>query len=85
MTTKDVIYLCLLAAVAAVFYFNGYFAGVSRSRRLIESLLDGPDGAVAGHRAPTPQAQFEFSAMAPLRPDRASGESRVIRAVFGKN
>lgn len=40
MTTKDWIYLGLIVVTALAFYCNGYFAGVWRSRKVFDSLLD---------------------------------------------
>jgi hypothetical protein len=40
MTTKDWIYLGLIVLTALAFYCNGYFAGVWRSRKVFDSLLD---------------------------------------------
>ncbi len=39
MTTKDWIYLGLLAVCALVFYCHGFFSGVARTRKLFESLF----------------------------------------------
>ena len=40
MTTKDWIYLGLIVLAAVAFYCNGFYAGVMRSRKLYENLLD---------------------------------------------
>lgn len=40
MTTKDWIYMSLLVLTGVAFYCNGYYAGVWRSRKVFESLLD---------------------------------------------
>jgi len=45
MTTKDCIYLGLIALAALVFYCHGFFSGVNRSRRIYESLLGSPEPA----------------------------------------
>lgn len=65
MTTKDIVYLALIALAALVFYCHGFFSGVNRSRRLYESLLGGAepspdeswpeDDAPSRHRATTPR------------------------------
>lgn len=38
MTTKDYVYLGLMALAALVFYCHGFYSGVCRSRSLYESL-----------------------------------------------
>lgn len=40
MTTKDWIYLGLIVLASVAFYCNGFYAGVMRSRKLYENLLD---------------------------------------------
>ena len=40
MTTKDWIYLGLIILTALAFYCNGFYAGVMRSRKVYESLLN---------------------------------------------
>ena len=40
MTTKDWIYLGLMVLTALAFYCNGFYAGVMRSRKVYESLLN---------------------------------------------
>ena len=40
MTTKDWIYLGLIVLTALAFYCNGFYAGVMRSRKVYESLLN---------------------------------------------
>ena len=39
MTTKDYVYLGLLALAAVVFYCHGFYAGISRSARIYDALL----------------------------------------------
>lgn len=43
MTTKDWIYLGLMALTALAFYCNGFYAGVLRSRKVYEDLLQGTE------------------------------------------
>ena len=43
MTTKDLVYLGLIAVTALVFYCHGFFSGVNRSRRIYEALLGTED------------------------------------------
>ena len=40
MTIKDYVYLGLIALAALVFYCHGFYAGVSRSRRVYEALIE---------------------------------------------
>ena len=40
MTTKDWIYLGLIALTALAFYCNGFYAGVLRCRKVYEGLLE---------------------------------------------
>lgn len=40
MTTKDYVYLGLILLTALAFYCNGFYAGVCRSKRVYETLLD---------------------------------------------
>ena len=40
MTTKDYVYLGLLLLTALAFYCNGFYAGVCRSKRVYETLLN---------------------------------------------
>lgn len=85
METKDYIYIGLMALTAAVFYWHGYLAARSRTRKTSNSVfthrhaiveLSGPDidstQPVSGHRIIRP---------AGLRTVRKSR----IRAVFGVN
>ena len=40
MTTKDYVYLGLILLTALAFYCNGFYAGVCRSKRVYETLLN---------------------------------------------
>ena len=42
MTTKDFLYLGLIAVAALVFYCHGFFSGVYRARKTYEELLGAP-------------------------------------------
>jgi hypothetical protein len=48
MTTKDYVYLGLILITSLVFYCNGFYAGVCRSKRLHENIVDGaePEGKI---------------------------------------
>jgi len=48
MTTKDWIYLGLMALTALAFYCNGFYAGVLRSRKVYEDLLQETEAEVDG-------------------------------------
>ena len=82
METKDYLYLGLIALTAAVFYWHGYLAARSRSRKAVgpvliprQTVLEGPmrdvdaSQPVRGHRI--------------IRP--AGFRGGKIRAVFGVN
>jgi hypothetical protein len=40
MTTKDYVYLGLILLTALAFYFNGFYVGVYRCKRMYDALLD---------------------------------------------
>jgi hypothetical protein len=40
MTTKDYVYLGLILLTALAFYCNGFYAGVCRSKKVYETLLN---------------------------------------------
>lgn len=90
MTTKDYIYLGLLAFAAVVFYLNGYYAGLNRSRRLFERVFnDCPEMPDEGSGLPQPEAsessRLTFSEPATRHRHHKITAAPSIRAVFGKN
>lgn len=84
MTIKDYVYLGLIALAALIFYCHGFYAGVSRSRRVYEALLD-EEADEAMLEAPeaildsTPVAAF------PSRQTMPPFPRREARGDFGNN
>ncbi|HXG46018.1 MAG TPA: hypothetical protein VNO52_00205 [Methylomirabilota bacterium] len=89
MTTKDYIYLGLLAFAAVVFYLNGYHAGLNRSRRLFERVFnDCPEMPDEGSGLPQPEGSESRLTLIEPEPRRRHHKivaAASIRAVFGKN
>jgi hypothetical protein len=87
MTAKDYIYLGLLAFSAIIFYLNGYYSGVNRTRRLFERVfIDQPAAATEERELPLPEIHARPSV------DELQGHrgrkitaSATIRTMFGKN
>ena len=80
MTTKDFVYLGLIALVALVFYCHGFFSGVNRSRRIYEALLGGAEEEPAAEE--WPRTLDRQSGMQPPFPVRRGSE---IKGDFGEN
>ena len=80
MTTKDFVYLGLLALTAVVFYCHGFFSGVNRSRRIYEALLGGAEDERATEEDQL-SADRPTGLPLPLSPKRGS----AIRGNFGNN
>jgi hypothetical protein len=51
MTIKDYVYLGLILLTALAFYCNGFYAGVCRSKRVYETLLDDAEEEKENERA----------------------------------
>jgi hypothetical protein len=86
MTTKDYVYLGLLALSVVVFYLHGYAAGANRTRRLFERWLQPSDTMTElppeeedGAWSPTSEDPLTF------RRKRTLISTTTIRASFGKN
>lgn len=84
MTIKDYVYLGLIALAALVFYCHGFYAGVGRSRRVYEALLDEETDeamleAPEEILAPAPAAAF------PARQAMPPFPRREARGDFGNN
>ena len=61
MTTKDYVYLGLIALTAFAFYCNGFYAGVYRCKKMYESIFD--DDVVTGNDAAVdPESAKSFAA-----------------------
>lgn len=91
MTTKDYVYLGLLALTALAFYCNGFYAGVCRSKRVYETLLDDAeqDGQSAG---PEPMegkslapSEKEVGSEFAMRGQRPIFPGKELRGDFGRN
>ena len=80
MTTKDFVYLGLIALTALVFYCHGFFSGVNRSRRIYEALLGGADEEPVAEEWPG-ALDRQTGMRPPLSPQRGS----EIRGDFGNN
>jgi len=88
MTTKDYIYLALLTLSAIVFYLNGYYTGVNRSRRMFERVFDDrAEAAPEESELPQPDtiSRISFAEPVEARHGHKVATSATIRAVFGKN
>jgi hypothetical protein len=86
MQTKDYAYLALVAATAAFFYWHGYLAARSRARKTFVSIFK--DSRSLAQLPPADSE--EMSVPMPIthrgmRPERRSGRTMKIRAVFGVN
>jgi hypothetical protein len=82
METKDYIYLALIAATAAVFYWHGYLAARSRARRSFAAIFN--DRRTMLEMPVRNSEQSEFATVRAVRPTSAP-RSTKIRAVFGIN
>lgn len=92
MTTKDYVYLGLLALGSLVFYCHGFYAGISRSARIYDALLkdeETPDDTLdsliveAGNEqtAPAPTSRLSSLPTSTLLPPTR----RELRSDFGNN
>lgn len=80
MTTKDFVYLGLIALTALAFFCHGFFSGVNRSRRIYEALLGGAEAEPAAAEWPE-TFRRQTGMQPPLSPQRGS----EIRGDFGNN
>ena len=83
MQTKDYVYLALIAATAAVFYWHGYMAARSRARKTFVSIFK--DSRSLAQMPPADSEEMPVPITRGMRPERRSGRTRKIRAVFGVN
>ena len=84
MTIEDYVYLGLIALAALIFYCHGFYAGVSRSRRVYEALLD-EEAEEATQEAPEPVLDAALVAISPSRQTTPQFPSREARGDFGNN
>ena len=84
MQTKDYIYLALIAATAAVFYWHGYLAARSRARKSFAAIFN--DRRTVVEMPASEQESEGVSSARGMRPTSAPRRrSTKIRAVFGIN
>jgi len=81
MTTKDFVYLGLIALSALVFYCHGFFSGVNRSRRIYEALLGSAEEEDRCREDAASAAQQHHRFISPF-PTRRGSE---IQGDFGDN
>lgn len=91
MTTKDYVYLGLLLLTALGFYCNGFYAGVCRSKKVYETLLDdaeqdadGPAGGPMIGKSLAHSAKEVGSDFA-VREQKPRFPSKELRGDFGSN
>ena len=84
MTIKDYVYLGLIALAALIFYCHGFYAGVSRSRRVYEALLD-EEAEEATPQAAEPVLDAALVAAFPNRQTMPEFPRREARGDFGNN
>jgi len=87
METKDYVYIGLIAVTAAVFYWHGYFAARSRTRKVMHAAFS-PKTAMAD----IPMRGMDLDSTQPVKGHRIirpaglrRGRKGRIRAVFGVN
>ncbi|HMJ66398.1 MAG TPA: hypothetical protein VK615_13710 [Candidatus Binatia bacterium] len=84
MQTKDYVYLALVAATAAVFYWHGYLAARSRARKTFVSIFK--DSRTLAQMPPADSEETSVPIThRGMRPERRSSRTTKIRAVFGVN
>jgi hypothetical protein len=84
MTIKDYVYLGLIALAALIFYCHGFYAGVSRSRRVYEALLD-EEAEEAAQEVAEPDLDAALVSVFPSRQTTPQFPRREVRGDFGKN
>lgn len=84
MTIKDYVYLGLIALAALIFYCHGFYAGVGRSRRVYEALLD-EEAEEATQETTEPVLDSALVAAFPARQTTLQSPRREPRGDFGNN
>jgi len=84
MQTKDYVYLALVAATAAFFYWHGYLAARSRARKTFVSIFKDARSLAQMPPAETEEMPVPITHRG-MRPERRSARGTKIRAVFGVN
>ena len=90
MTTKDWIYLGLIVLSAVAFYCNGFYAGVMRSRKLYENLLndateEAKEALAEEERNVSMREDFLAGGISNSRQIRPAAPRRRQRDTFGNN
>ena len=85
MTTKDYVYLGLLALAVLVFYCHGFYAGVNRSRRVYEALLSDEEQDVAPADTRVQVEENYLSQPTAARYQTLFIPPRELRGDFGNN
>ena len=91
MTTKDYVYLGLLLLTALAFYCNGFYAGVCRSKKVYETLLNDADQDTEGPlEQPTEGKSLALSekqlgSTFAHREQQPATPSKELRGDFGTN
>jgi hypothetical protein len=81
MTTKDLIYIALIALSGLIFYLHGLDAGVRQTRRLFQRYLKDPK---AFTEVPAQPRRRRSSSRALRAPQPVVAEASV-QGMFGKN
>ena len=86
MTTKDYVYLGLIALSTVVFYWNGYYAGAARTRRMFERWFAATDSSETAPDAEFSEpADLEVEERPMLRHRLQAVPAPTIRVTFGRN
>ena len=91
MTTKDYVYLGLMLLTALAFYCNGFYAGVCRSKRVYETLLNDAEQDAEGSIAESnegkslAQSEKEIDSEFTMRDRRPVLTPKELRGDFGCN
>lgn len=91
MTTKDYIYIGMIALTALAFYCNGFYAGVYRCKRMYDELLDDTEPAANEEKDSTPADNYcaasdsSLILVAQRRDSSLPLFKRTIKGDFGQN
>ena len=90
MTTKDYVYLGLILLTALAFYCNGFYAGVCRSKKVYETLLNDAEQDAEGTMEESTEgkslalSEKQLDSEFPLREQRPVSR-KELRGDFGSN
>jgi len=91
MTTKDYVYLGLILLTALAFYCNGFYAGVCRSKKVYETLLNDAEQDVEELREHLNEGKSfaisdkEVGSTFAMRGQKPSSSRQELRGDFGYN